>query len=45
MHESFWKDDPSRYTRSWFAWAHTLFGELILHLAVENPAVLRHSFS
>jgi len=27
MHESFHKDDPSRFTRGWFAWANTLFGE------------------
>ncbi len=32
MHESFHKDDPSKYTRKWFAWANTLFGELIVHL-------------
>ena len=31
MHESFWKDDPARFTRPWFAWANTLFGELVLH--------------
>lgn len=30
MHEAFWKDDASRYTRKWFAWANTLFGELVL---------------
>ncbi len=45
MHESFWKDDPSKYTRPWFAWANTLFGELILRLAAEKPALLRSSFS
>ena len=32
MHESFNKDDATRYTRSWFAWQNTLFGELILKL-------------
>ncbi|MBQ9430513.1 MAG: glycoside hydrolase family 125 protein [Kiritimatiellae bacterium] len=32
MHESFNKDDPSNFTRSWFAWQNTLFGELILTL-------------
>jgi meiotically up-regulated gene 157 (Mug157) protein len=45
MHESFWKDDASRYTRPWFAWANTLFGELILTFAAQHPALLRSSFS
>lgn len=40
LHESFHKDNPSDYTRAWFAWANTLFGELILHLAEQHPAVL-----
>jgi hypothetical protein len=41
MHESFWKDDPSRFTRPWFAWANSLFGELILKLAAEKPELLQ----
>jgi len=41
MHESFDRDDPSRYTRTWFAWANTLFGELILTLLHERPHLLR----
>ena len=32
MHESFYKDDASKFTRAWFAWQNTLFGELIIHL-------------
>jgi meiotically up-regulated gene 157 (Mug157) protein len=44
MHESFWKDDPTNYTRPWFAWANTLFGELILKLATEKPSLLRTTF-
>lgn len=32
MHESFHKDDDSNYTRPWFAWQNTLFGELVLKL-------------
>jgi meiotically up-regulated gene 157 (Mug157) protein len=40
MHESFHKDDATQFTRPWFAWANTLFGELILKLAAEHPALL-----
>lgn len=29
MHESFNKDDPSDFTRSWFAWANSLFGQML----------------
>jgi len=36
MHESFHKDDPGKFTRSWFAWANSLMGELI----VENLPLL-----
>jgi meiotically up-regulated gene 157 (Mug157) protein len=41
MHESFWKDDPSRFTRKWFAWANTLFGEFILTIDREHPELLK----
>jgi hypothetical protein len=40
MHESFNKDDPKHFTRAWFAWANTLFGELILTLEKNSPGVL-----
>ncbi|MDO5665721.1 MAG: glycoside hydrolase family 125 protein [Bacteroidia bacterium] len=36
MHETFHKDNPEKFTRSWFAWVNTLFGELILKLEKEN---------
>jgi uncharacterized protein len=36
IHESFYKDDPNKYTRSWFAWANTIFGEMILKLVDEK---------
>jgi hypothetical protein len=41
MHESFNKDNPAHYTRPWFAWANTLFGELILQLAEKQPGILQ----
>jgi meiotically up-regulated gene 157 (Mug157) protein len=41
MHEAFDQDDPAKYTRAWFAWANTLFGELIIGLADRHPDVLR----
>ncbi len=40
MHESIWKDDAARYTRSWFAWANTLFGEMILYVEATRPGLL-----
>jgi meiotically up-regulated gene 157 (Mug157) protein len=43
MHEAFDKDDPQRFTRGWFAWANTLFGELILRLRSERPRVLKEA--
>jgi meiotically up-regulated gene 157 (Mug157) protein len=41
MHESFHKDDASRFTRKWFAWANTLFGELVLKVYRERPHLLK----
>jgi meiotically up-regulated gene 157 (Mug157) protein len=40
MHESFSKDDAKNYTRPWFAWANTLFGELILTVHQNHPRLL-----
>ena len=44
MHETFDKDDASKFTRSWFAWANGLFGELIIHLAATRPALLKATY-
>jgi meiotically up-regulated gene 157 (Mug157) protein len=40
IHEAFLKNDPASYTRPWFAWANTLFGELIIKLYHERPLLL-----
>ena len=40
MHESFQKDDAGNFTRPWFAWANTLFGELVLKLAGDGKLEL-----
>lgn len=40
IHESFHKNDPSKYTRDWFAWQNSLFGELIVKLVEEGKSNL-----
>lgn len=40
MHESFHKDDPTNFTRKWFAWANTLFGEFVWKVYRERPHLL-----
>ena len=40
MHESFYRDDASQFTRKWFAWANSLFGELIVRLSEERPKLI-----
>jgi len=40
MHESFHKDDATRFTRAWFAWANTLFGEFLWKVYREKPRLL-----
>lgn len=41
MHESFHKDDPSKFTRKWFAWANTIFGEFVWKVYREKPQLLK----
>lgn len=43
MHESFHVDDATNFTREWFAWQNTLFGELILKLVNEGKVDLLNS--
>lgn len=40
MHESFNENDPTDFSRGWFAWANTIFGELILKVHRERPHLL-----
>ena len=43
IHESFNKDDATKYTRDWFAWQNTLFGELIIKLIDDGKLALLNS--
>jgi meiotically up-regulated gene 157 (Mug157) protein len=40
MHESLDPDAPTTFTRPWFSWANSLFGELMLRLAADRPGLL-----
>ncbi len=40
MHESFHKDDAGNFTRKWFAWANTIFGELLWEIYTKKPYLL-----
>ncbi len=40
MHESFHKDDATKFTRKWFAWANTIFGELLWEVYQSKPHLL-----
>lgn len=31
MHEGFHVDNPDKFTRSWFAWANSIFAEFVIH--------------
>jgi meiotically up-regulated gene 157 (Mug157) protein len=44
MHEAFHKDDANNFTRKWFAWANTLFGELVIHTSNSFPKLLDVKF-
>lgn len=41
MHESFNRNDATKFTRSWFAWANSLFGELVANVATSRPALVQ----
>jgi hypothetical protein len=43
MHESFDANDPRKFTRPWFAWCNSAFGELIVSLARTRPATLKNA--
>lgn len=45
MHESIDVDRPKKYTRPWFGWVNSLFGELILELVDKNPGLLQRTYS
>jgi meiotically up-regulated gene 157 (Mug157) protein len=40
MHETFHKNDVNKYTRKWFAWGNTIFGELLFEVWKKKPQLL-----
>lgn len=45
MHESFSRHDARNFTREWFAWQNSLFGELIVKLVDEGKVELLNSIT
>lgn len=43
MHESFDVNNPENFTRAWFAWQNTLFGELILKVIADGKLDILNS--
>lgn len=43
MHESFNKDDATNFTRKWFAWQNSFFGEMIITLIEKGKLDLLNS--
>lgn len=40
-HEGYNVNNPGVFSRSWFAWANTVFGDYVLHLDQEYPHLLQ----
>ena len=40
LHESFNKDNAGQFTRPWFAWVNSYFGDLIMKIARERPHLI-----
>jgi meiotically up-regulated gene 157 (Mug157) protein len=40
VRSSYVQDDASTFTRAWFAWANSLFGEFILTVAQQRPHLI-----
>lgn len=45
MHESFHKDNAKDFGRPWFAWANSLFAELVIKVSKEHPELLQQQYS
>lgn len=43
IHESFNRNDATKFTRSWFAWANSLFGELVATTVEKHPQLVAAS--